>query len=163
MAENLDIRENEMQQGTAAYLRGVASNGNSIVEPVSNFERKNVTKPQLSAKTLMQIASVSLWGRFAALCVIGSSDAINNCILRITGTIIDNSTPRIKAVYNGIPPATLGVSLLYKIVSGVLSVYLYSNVDEGSTNPLAIISSHPTSSVYTTDISGYTKITPSSE
>ena len=41
MAENLDVRENEMQQGTAAYLRCIDANGNScLVTPksITNFE-----------------------------------------------------------------------------------------------------------------------------
>ena len=37
MAENLDIRENEMQQGTAAYLRGIDASGNSILVTITSI------------------------------------------------------------------------------------------------------------------------------
>ena len=157
-----DIKENQMAAITPVSIRCVDSAGNSGVVPTSYFVRSDRTTT-LSAKTLLQIASAILWERFAALCVIGSSDAYENCMLRVTGVIQENDVVRIRAVCTGKKLENLGARLLYKVENHVLKVYLYSNLNDGSSNPLAIISSHPMTSSHVTDISGYKQVTTTSE
>ena len=151
-----DLKENQMMAITAANLRCLDSAGNSGVVPVSEFVRSD-KKTSLSSHVFAQIAKVPLWERFAAMCVIGSSDAAHSCILRVTGTIMNGNQIAVKAFYTGNSPKALEVKLLYKIDDGILTIGIYSNLSEGSTNPFAIISSHPVSYQHMSDISGYTE------
>lgn len=119
--------------------------------------RKDDKPVRLSAKTLIRIAQVTIWERFAILCLIGSSDGASNSLLRITGTLLENNKAQIKAVRDD--SSSIGVKLLYRLTNGTLSLYLYSTLNIGSSNPIAIISSHPiVNEGSTTDISGYTEL-----
>ena len=147
--------ENFTQSDSMGYVVGLGSGKGCIVQQ-SKFARKDDKHIQLSAKALIRIAQVILWERFAVLCLIGSSDGSNNSLLRITGTLRNNNDVIISPVIDG---SSNAVKLLYKLTNGVLSVYLYSTLNEGSCNPLAIISSHPiVNEGSTTDISGYTEL-----
>ena len=119
--------------------------------------RKDDKPVRLPSKTLIRIAQVILWERFAILCLIGNSEGSSSSLLRITGTLQDNNKVQISPVIDG--SKNTGVKLLYKLTNGVLSVYLYSTLNVGSSNPIAIISSHPiVNEGSTTDISGYTEL-----
>ena len=154
MAENLDIRENEMQQGTAAYLRGVDASGNSILAPASKFIN---TTTDFTYNYLIKIAEVIEWQRFAALCVIGSTDGISQMILSISGTFVSNK-PRLVARYIG--DKISSIKVLYKVDVGTkISVYLYNKNIPGNTVPFVINSSQLITSSQVTDISEYSEIT----
>lgn len=152
-----DIRENAMQQGTADYLRGIASNGNSILVPASNFVRKSDGVQQLLNGTLYKIADVASWDRFAALCVIGISGADNHVILSITGTFASGISPIICAKYIG-SYAPSDFKILYKIDNKKLGVYIYSESGTGNILPFVIHSSCPLAVSSVSDISGYTEV-----
>ena len=118
--------------------------------------RKDDKPVRLPAKTLIRIAQVTMWDRIAILCLIGNSEGSSNSLLRITGTLQENNKVQIKAVSDG---NNDGFKLLYRLTNGTLSLYLYSTLSIGSSNPIAIISSHPiVNEGSTTDISGYTEL-----
>lgn len=154
-----DLKENQMSTITnPTYIRCVDSAGNSRIVSSSQYKRSDEVGGQLSNIVMLQIASVSTWERFAAMCVVGSYNGSNHMLLTITGTKADEYTPIIHVkAFGGY--VTSNVKVICKVEGNKLCVYLYSSIEQGSQNPTVVQSSHPVRIVNkAVDLSSYTEI-----
>ena len=130
--------------------------GSGIKTPSAPYVRRDQEGIVLGHNTLVHVAEVSVWNRFAFMCVIGNTYGSENCILSVTGTFSSTSV-YIKAnkIGNAFPSS---VHIYYKVEDNKMHVYLYSTINTESIIPFVIMSSHPVTSTRTDDVSGMTEV-----
>lgn len=161
-----DIRMNEFIQKTSAtYIYAEDASGEQIKIPASLFlktEAKGVPYVDaLAHHQLVRLSYTSYWERFAVLIIIADSAGVQNCSITITGTLSSGGPVYYKV--NAIGTVPDFIKFLYKVENAMLSIYVYSSIEQDSLSPFLAISTESIELIGTTDdISGYDEMTISS-
>lgn len=103
---------------------------------------------------LVRLSRTSYWERFAVLIIIADSAGVKNGNITITGTLSSGGPVYYKV--NAIGTIPDFIKILYKKEDAMLSIYVYSNIEQGSSSPFIAISTDSIELIDTTDdISGY--------
>lgn len=154
-----DIPMNEFTPGTeAAYIYAEDTSGEQIKIPLSLFlKSKAKGVPYIDAlghHQLIRLSYTSYWERFAVLIVIADSAGVQNGSITITGTLSSGGPVYYKV--NAIGTIPDFIKILYKKENAMLSIYVYSNIEQDSLSPFIAISTDSIELIGTTDdISGY--------
>lgn len=161
-----DIRMNEFIQKTSAtYIYAEDENGKQMKIPASLFlKTKAKGVPYIDAlghHQLIRLSYTSYWERFAVLIIIADSAGVYNCNITITGTLSSGGPVYYKV--NAIGSVPDFIKLLYKKENSMLSIYVYSSIEQDSLSPFLAISTESIELIGTTDdISGYDEMAISS-